>query len=212
MNKAIILSALAASLLASFAVHAADTTELKVKGTVRPNACTPTLTADGVIDYGTIPAASLKAGNKTTLAEKAINLAIVCDNAAKIAVTFTDNRAATRVPGIVSAGESANFGLGSAAGNNIGGYSVKFDTVTKDGGFAIYLGSNDSGASWATYSPYADTVGGYVSVGTGSATPAAGKVFSMGLKVQAVLNKPENMSLTQDVPLDGSATIEVRYL
>lgn len=40
----------------------------------------------------------------------------------------------------------------------------------------------------------------------------AAKVFSVKVKVQAILNKLENMSLTQDVPLDGSTAIEVKYL
>ncbi|WP_034295414.1 DUF1120 domain-containing protein [Herbaspirillum sp. RV1423] len=214
MNKHItLLSALAASLLLSAAAQAADTAELKVKGVIKPSACTPTLTASGVVDYGTMTASTLKPGIYTTLPEKQVSMTVTCDAHTKVALLFTDNRAATRVTGIVGSTERFNFGLGSVAGKNIGGYTIKFDSSTTiDGVTVANLHSTDAGATWSTNTAYADTTGTYMSFATSGTTPSAGKVFTVALNVQAVINKPENLPTTQDIPLDGSTTIEVKYL
>lgn len=41
---------------------------------------------------------------------------------------------------------------------------------------------------------------------------AWGTTLAATINVQAVSNKPENLPLNQDVPPDGSATIEIKYL
>jgi len=40
----------------------------------------------------------------------------------------------------------------------------------------------------------------------------AGQVWTFDMNLTAYLNKRENLNLTGSIPLDGSATIEVKYL
>ena len=47
---------------------------------------------------------------------------------------------------------------------------------------------------------------------TADGLPTAGEIFIYKFNLTAFLNKPENLDLTNDVPLDGSATIEVSYM
>lgn len=205
--------ALTTALLLSSTVQAVDSTELKVTGTIRPTACKPTFLYGGVIDYGTILTETLHPGAYTPLDTKKVAMSVNCSAGTKMAMSLTDNRATTRVFGIVGAIERFNFGLGSVTGKNIGGYDIKFDPLSiVDGQMASNLHSTDQGLTWTSDTSYADTTGTYISLSTDGTTPATGKVFTIVMHVRAVINKPEELPLAQNIPLDGSATIEVKYL
>ncbi|MFL9927101.1 DUF1120 domain-containing protein [Herbaspirillum lusitanum] len=220
MKNLIAASTLFAVALVSNLAHAADTAELKVKGVIKPVACTPTFAAGGVVDYGTIQASTLPAGQFKTLDKKQIDLNIKCDSPTKMAIKLADNRAASKVAGIVagvssSSEERFNFGLGTVAGKNVGGYALSMDNAATTGDSQAVSGiySANSGSSWSANNGGLDNAGNYFSFAQGGATsPAAIKTLAAKINVQAVLNKPENLPLTQDVPLDGSATLEVVYL
>lgn len=227
MKKITLLSTLAATLFVSFAAHAAETTELKVKGVVRPAACTPSFTSGGVIDYGTIPAKSLSATDYTVLTEKTIAFTVTCDGDAKVAISGTDNRASSVLAGGTTKinsvyADNYSFGLGSVGGKNIGAYIIRLMPTTFNSTNANGTASNNvdiiqsdnGGSNWAT----TGTVGAFYkarmfSFGAGgTTTPAAYKTLTGTLAVQAVLNKSTELPVTQDIQLDGSATLEVKYL
>ncbi|MFL9923147.1 DUF1120 domain-containing protein [Herbaspirillum lusitanum] len=213
MKKITLLSTVAATAFAMFtcAAYAADTAELKVKGVIKPAACTPSFSGGGVIDYGVIPASSLKADAYTTLPTKEVNLSITCDAAVKVAFKAKDNRANSVVSGIVSEAE-ANFGLGTVAGKNVGGYIINISRAsTVDGAAANNIYSLDSGKSWSNGAGNVWNNGALFGFSTGS-QPMSTKQLNAKLNVTTVLNKPANLPLTQEVPLDGSATFEVIYL
>lgn len=227
MNNVIVRSslfAIAAALVSSFAV-AGPTSELKVTGVIKPVACTPTIGAgNAIIDYGNITRAQLTRGGYTKLTTQEVDFSINCDGAVKMAVKATDNRASSKLNGLASqvsatAGENAMFGLGAAGttqvgafhfsmkqgsfnGKNAGGTNETLDTIgstdkvswtkTTSGGM-----STDRVLSWAP---------------TSSTTPGAYSSVTGKLSVVAVINKPEELPATQDINLDGSATIEVIYL
>ncbi|WP_083444687.1 DUF1120 domain-containing protein [Herbaspirillum rhizosphaerae] len=218
MNKLITLAALTSTLLASALTHAATTTELKVTGVIRPAACTPSFTGGGTIDYGVIPPNTLSATAPTVLAAKTVPFNITCDAATKIAVRAIDNRKASMVPGILATINSRYvdawaFGLGTAAGKNVGSYRVFVSSPTADGTTPDIL--SDHGGTWG-YRPGAhvrnDGTARISFAPTGSTTPGSYKVFNASLTVQAVIDQTSNLNLTSDVTLDGSATIEVQYL
>lgn len=219
MKKIALLSSLIVGSLISLMVHAADTTELKVKGVIKPNACTPVFSGGGVVDYGVIPASSLTAGQYKTLDVKQIGLNINCDSPTKMAIKLTDNRASSAVSGIVSMvsanpEEKFNFGLGMVAGKKVGGYALTMDTSTTADAKSvanIYITDRVSG-TWAPNAGGLDAINYFSFAQGGTTTPLAMKSLAIKINVQAVLNKPENLPLTQEVPLDGSATIEVIYL
>jgi len=216
MNRLAALIVLTSTLCAAAAVQAAPTVELRVTGVIRPSACTPTLGNSGVADYGTIPAKTLQPGQYKKLDVKQVSLSVTCDAAAKIALVVLDNRASSRIDGVVDsirADAAYNFGLGSVAGKNVGGYTMMLSgTSLADGQPVSTISSKDKGASWSSNAGYLDHEGAYFSFAQSGATPVALKTLAATINVQAVLNKPENLPLNQDVPLDGSATIEIKYL
>lgn len=216
MKKIALLSTLSIALLTSFGAQAADTAELKVKGVIRPAACIPSFVGGGVADYGTIPAKSLTASVYKQLADKEIPFAINCDGPAKMALKVTDNRVASAMPEATGFPVALTFGLGSVGGAKIGGYVLRFkqSDVTTDGVAATQIFSTDNNNTW-TSTGAGGTLGtdrSFSWAAAGTTTPAAYKTVSGKIMVTGYLNKPENLPLTQDIPLDGSATLEVVYL
>lgn len=216
MRKITTLSLLSAALLASFGAQAADTTELKVIGTIRPAACTPAFTGGGTFDYGTIGSKTLESGKYTKLARKEAPFTITCDAAAKVSLKITDNRSASVVADATGLGANRTFGLGTIDDKKIGGYSAYFAPagVKGDGAAVASLWSENKGSSWTAYTDATamrtDHI--YSWAATGSTTPAAYKVIAGTIAVDVAINKPEELPLTKDIPLDGSATLEVAYL
>lgn len=201
---------------------AAATTELKVSGVIKPPACTPTLAAGGVIDYGVIPAGSLNVNAPTALAEKAVGITISCSSAVKVGYRAVDNRQASMVKGVVAAagthkaiGDNGAFGLGVAGGANIGAYTLRIEpaSVAADGSTPDSLYSNNGTWTKSTTGLFGAT-GNFAKAFSlaGTTTPAAYKNITATLSVQAIIDKASNLPLAQDIQLDGSATIEVLYL
>lgn len=190
--------------------------ELKVKGTLRPSACTPTLSTDGVVDYGVIPVASLNPRYPTALSPRDMSLTVDCQEPASIALTVVDNRAMSRVPGMFddTAGSiDFTFGLGMAAGHKLGGYRISFDAgATADGRRVSGIVSSDQGASWKGNIGYLRHTGQYFSFSQDGVTASTQKLLSAPLRVQAVINSGPNLPRGEELQLDGSATIELKYL
>lgn len=196
--------------------------EMQIVTTIMPAACVPMLSGAGVVDYGTIPARVLKPGTFTELPAQSLSFNVQCDAAAKVVVRTIDNRAGTVVPGIVAnaSGNGAlddnyNFGLGSAAGKNIGGYAIIFRPASFTGDYQQMqlLYSTDNGVTWQP------SQNGFVAKNQriGWAKPGSNNVgswrtISGTVTVQPYLNKPENLSFSREILLNGSATIELSYL
>ncbi|WP_343583809.1 DUF1120 domain-containing protein [Herbaspirillum sp.] len=213
---------IATAALASASVFAGPSTELKVVGVIKPVACTPTIgNGTAVVDYGTITAGSLAAGQNKVLDPMEVPFTISCEAPVKMAVTAIDNRASSKVTGLASrvsasATETGMFGLGSASGKNIGAFhfTMKQGSFTGDGVSVDTIGSiNSATPSWSKSGNGGMSTDRMLSwAPAGTTTPGSYKLISGTIGVTAVLNKPENLSLTQDINLDGSATIEVKYL
>ncbi|MBP0596492.1 DUF1120 domain-containing protein [Herbaspirillum sp. LeCh32-8] len=216
MKRLLHMLILVAAASAAAASHAAPSVELKVTGVIRPAACTPTLAGDGVVDYGNISSATLRQGQTTALPARQVVLTVSCNAAAKIALAVVDNRSSTRLAGItdgIKAGADYNFGLGMVAGKKVGGYVLSFESgATADGRGVSGLVSSDLGNSWNGGNSFIQHEGNYYTFSDNGTQPSVQKVLSAQIKVQPVLNKAEELPLTQDVALDGSATIEVKYL
>lgn len=203
-------------------VSASTMMEMQIISTITPAACTPMLSGGGVVDYGSIPARTLKPGAITALPAESLSFTIHCDASAKVSVRAIDNRTSSVIAGIVSSGsgngtlnDSFNFGLGMAAGRGIGGYAIIFRPTSFTGDYqqAQLLFSTDNGATWQ------QSKNGFVaknqSIGwaiAGGNNIASWRNISGTLTVQPYLNKPENLPLSQDIFLNGSATIELSYL
>jgi hypothetical protein len=211
-------TAVAALLVASGAAVAGPTATLQVRGTITPAACIPTLSGDGIADFGTTSSSEIT-GDKLLLPLKTMQLAVDCAAATKIAFSVTDNRAGTAVSGISNfPGGLADFGLGKTTDDEkIGSYVIYPANPVIDGSMGTVIGSSDL-ASWhdigaeviSTYgSAGSDS---YISVASsGETTPLAFTNMTMDLGVFPFLGG-EMKNITELQYLDGNATLNFDYL
>lgn len=215
-------AALVAAALATAGTAHAQTADVSVVGTIVPAACVPTIGGGGLVDYGKIPAASLDPTGYTLLPAMELPLSVQCSAPVKLAVTATDNRASSRIPGILATlpevqGDAGNFGLGTVSGADVGGYSIrpKYDSFTADGAAVHPIFSPDGGQTgWipSTLGITHDPVHRRAWSLNGQDIPLALSNLTGTLVVRAVLNKGDELPLTNEVPIDGNATIEFVYL
>jgi hypothetical protein len=240
MKTNLIAKAAALALLgAAFAAPAAAQSTgsfnatLNVTGTLAPGACNLNFTGGDEIDYGQIPNANLSGTNYTALAEHKKTLQVMCgantpayvsvlDNRSTSAITDNDMKAAL---GDASLDDTQVFGLGTnpaVSTENIGAYTIKMspaDVVTSFGGGAVTQAAVLSSADKATWMASALPVAmsgsnaQYYSAGESAAgsTPVSGRTWTFPLTVKAALNKLNNLSVNDGVPLDGMATFTVSY-
>lgn len=211
------------AVLAPLSAQADPTAELQVKGSIRPPGCTPTLSAGGTADYGVIPMKSLNQNATTSLGSKTVSFSLNCTAKIKVALAANDNRKSS----VIAGAPSGSYGLGASAGKNIGYYSISLQNVTGDGssvstlwyssGTTIEYGAPD-GTSWTSTIPGGWSAGGpniglgrlaFTSSGT---APAAYQTISGSFVIQATIDRAVNLPSSQEIPLDGSATVEVQYL
>ncbi|MBL5884001.1 DUF1120 domain-containing protein [Lelliottia aquatilis] len=215
----------AAALVISTAnsAFAADTADLKVQGTLIMGSCTPSLSSGGVVDYGSLPIASLSDTAVNQLGDKDITLTLSCTSPTKVAWTTMDDKSSSVVdtgPKVAEAVTSpANeFGLGETADHvKLGSYGLvaNYEKVTVDSAPGHLADSVDNGATWAAevsdvYNhpdgsrliTFADTLGNPVEITT------ATDVLTVGASIQDTTT----LAITDDTPLDGQATISVKYL
>lgn len=180
------------------------------------------MTSGGIIDYGVIPASSLSTTDSTLLPEKSLPFSISCESAVKLALKVSDNRAGTVVTGLVvkvpGNGDSYNdtyaLGLGTVAGKKVGAYVIKFvqKSFKGDGVDMATIASTD-GKTWRTPSAGSGSLSEMTSwAPAGASAPKAYKTVTGTLAVGVLIDKAGNLPLTQEVPLDGSATLEMIYL
>lgn len=214
-----------AGMMGAMSSAQAQSIDVSVIGTIKPAACVPTLAGGGVIDYGDIPASTLSQTAFNVLPEKTLPISIQCDAPVKVAFRAVDNRASSRVPGATQAIHPLmtnvyNHGLGTVSGANVGGYVMSFKETgfTGDGMPLDNLVSSDGGNNWGTPGVGLDaTVSNdglhLYSWGTNhTMVPEAFQSVAGMFSVQAVLNRGSALPLANDVPLDGSATLEMVYL
>ncbi|MGY2274196.1 MULTISPECIES: DUF1120 domain-containing protein [Pseudomonas] len=202
--------------LLSGSAHAASTAELTVKGLVTPMACTPQLSSGGLVDFGKISRNDLNLTNGTRLPHKYLTLTVNCNAAGRFALRMRDNR-----DGTAHVNSEIFYGLGlDTSGNKIGVYSVSFDpkqTVVDDLAVVYGTESTTGGLAWRTANLNPIDVGsrsllGFTDVAGSTAGPSAIQTLTSTLKLEATINARQNLDLSVETPMDGSATLEVVYL
>lgn len=212
--KRIILLPLALTFAANTAI-AANSVDLRVTGTITPAACNISMTGGGDFDLGSIPAQDL---NQTTETRKDVTgktLNINCSGPTLVGFTLHDNRPDS-VPG-----PNRGLGLGfDSSGNQIGRWSLNLRTpLTVDGSAALVTRSDDNGATWYAVDNTAwpintdtyNALASFAIIGTGD-SPSPIVNASAAAYINAYINPSNNLNTSEEIIVDGSATIELVYL
>ena len=211
-----VLMPLAALALLSGTAHAASTVDLAVTGLITPMACTPLLSSGGLVDFGKISRNDLNVANGTRLPHKYLTLTVNCNAPGRFALRMRDNR-----DGTAHVNSEIFYGLGlDTRGNKIGVYSVSFDpkqTVVDELAVVYGTESTTGGLAWRPANLNPIDIGsrsllGFTDVVGSNAGPSAIQTLSSTLKLEATINARQNLDLSVETPMDGSATLEVVYL
>ncbi|NCE83902.1 DUF1120 domain-containing protein [Pseudomonas sp. Q1] len=196
--------------------NAASTVELTVTGLITPMACTPLLPGGGLVDFGKISQKDLNQATGTRLPLKYLTLTVSCNAPGRYALRMRDNR-----DGTAHVNSEIYYGLGlDNSGGKIGVYSVSFDpkqTVVDDLPQIYGTESTTGGVAWRTANSNPIDIGsrsllGFTDMLGSVAGPSAIQNLSTTLKLEAVINAKQNLDLSTETPMDGSATLEVVYL
>ena len=208
MNKTLNTLLVAMLLTASASTFAASSVDLTVTGIITPSACEPTLSQGGLVDYGKISAKDLNADKATYLDTKTLQLALTCDAATLAAVEAKDNRAGSSF----ITGDSLEFGLGLINGNEkLGSMNMRLLAPIADGATARTIESYDSGSTWGLARDL--TTDNILTVtDTATVAPIPFQTWTSDLYISPRIAPTNSLTLTNEVAIDGSVTLTVRYL
>ena len=230
MKKILLASTLALCVTSAFAAD--PSAVLNVKGTLTNAACTPELGNGGVVDYGFIRLGELSATEVNQIGQKNIDLKINCTSDTKVGFSISDDRYSSKVSsikidkayfdGTTTTNSSNNFGAGVTADNvKIGSWalSAKTDSITADGNAVDFIQSlgyaEVSDMVWtsnATKGVIAPTGQVYTAAASGTLEPVAFKTATFPLVTTLAIQDTTTLAITDDTPVDGQATITLRYL
>lgn len=207
MNKS--LNTLFAALLIASAgnVMAASSVDLTVKGLITPSACEPNLSNGGVADIGKISAKDLNADQPTNLAQQNLQLTVTCDAATLMAMELTDNRPGSNYEDYIGA-----YGLGLINGTEkLGDMEIRIINPVADSVAAKMIASQDGGLTW--FSDRYFMRDNILSVANTSAdVPIPVQLFTGDLYIAPRIAPTSGLTLNNEVDIDGSATLTVKYL
>jgi len=209
---------IAAAVLISTAPYAfaASSTDLTVKGTITPLACSPTLSNSGLVNYGKISRQDLSVDRRTRLRDQTLDLSIQCNAPARFALMMHDNRDGSTV-----VNSEIYYGLNhDGSGNKVGLYSLNFDpatTVVDDLPQVFRTDSTTGGIAWSSSNSRSIPIGarsylGFTDVAGSNAGPIAIQSLTSRVILETVISPTSELDLSTDVQLDGSATLDVVYL
>ncbi|MGX5796834.1 DUF1120 domain-containing protein [Pseudomonas sp. E2-15] len=190
-------------------VFAASSIDLTVQGLITPSACAPNLSSGGIIDHGKVAAKDLKLDNWTLLSKHSLQLEITCDAPTLLGLQGIDNQGNSHDP-------LNSYGLGLVDGKKLGNYVLVFVNPTADGAPISVLESRDNGLTWRENFPGdiwpASYLASFGDRSTGNWAPTPVQHLTSELRVETLIAPTAGMNLTNEVPINGSATLEVKYL
>lgn len=213
-----VATAMVASLV-SIAAHARDV-DIRVGGSVEPDACRVSLSSDGRIDYGNVSATTLNALAATRLPVKPMTLSIACGAATRVGIATIDGRTGSvdaDAAALIGVDTSYLFGVGEIDGKTIGAYRIPRAAAAPiaDGQTATAIVSDNSGQSWQTSAATAARPGIRITAWApvGAQSPGAWRTVVYPMQIEMAI-APRNAlpNLGDTVPIDGLATFTIVYL
>ncbi|AZE87748.1 DUF1120 domain-containing protein [Pseudomonas orientalis] len=189
---------------------AASSVDLTIKGSIVPSACTPAISGGGTVDYGKIAAKDLNVDKETALPTQNLQFSVSCEAATLMAVRPLDNRLGSSSGDL----DYEKFGLGliNNGTEKLGYVVVRFlNTQTVDDQPASSVSSNQKEGPWMYNRYWAHELYLAPSLPGGTA-PIPAKLWTAELRIAAKIAPTNELTLTGEVPLDGSVTVEVVYL
>lgn len=207
MNKLFVGALTSATLLlASTTTFAASTVDLTVTGLIVPSACTPSLSSGGVIDHGKISAKDLNTDNPTVIGNHTLTMTVLCEGQTLIALQSEDNRKGSSI-------SNGDYGLGLINGTEkLGHYHLRIANPIADGVPVQSIASQNGQDNWYLERFWDPTL--YMSVADMSdpAQPVPVQELLLDLQVDTSINRTDGLDLSNEVQIDGSATLTVIYL
>lgn len=206
---------IAAVVLASVGhVIAASSVDLSVKGSITPAACTPTLSGGGVVDHGKIAFKDLNRTGETQLPVATLRLSVSCTTSTLFAVKSTDNRSGSSSE---QNGTTSGFGVGFVNGSvKVGFYLLKMNNSMADGVTHAVIESAN-GQTWFDAFDNSQMwqplwMRSFKSSSGGGVAPMPVKDMQTDLIVETRIARSLDLPADQEIPIDGSATLDVVYL
>ncbi|KRP64252.1 hypothetical protein TU82_18290 [Pseudomonas orientalis] len=196
------------ALAATAEAGAASYVDLMVTGRVTPDACHVELSEDGSIEYGKIPARSLHSDEFTVLPSRTLELHVQCARPMLFALVGVDNRADS------SLAPDFFYGLGiniHVPDERLGSVGLAFRNPVGDAQPLQVLSSLNDGETW-TPDPNAYPRAYMAFALPGDRQPDFLSQLTTQLQVETAINFSRYLTLDQEVPLDGSIVLDLRYL
>ena len=186
---------------------AASSVDLTVRGLITPSACEPALSNGGVYDIGKISAKDLNADTPTNLPQHTLQMTVTCDAATLMALEAQDNRAGSDFNNDIM-----EFGLGMInTSEKLGAMTLHLVNALADSVAARTIASTDGGLTWITErNLMRDNI---VSVADNTTVaPLPVQVFTTDLVISPKIAPASTLTLNNEVNIDGSVTLTVKYL
>jgi hypothetical protein len=188
---------------------AASSVDLRVKGSITPSACTPSLSNGGLVDYGKLSMQDLDPTGLTELPKVTFKMAVNCEGRSLFALAVNDNRSPTL-------GATTTFRLGAISPTLwIGHYYIGMKNILPDDPAAYAIYSLNNGSTWQynhSEEVIANSLLAFGNLSSGAMAPIPLTDISLDLQVEPIIFPKSTIPAGQTIPLDGSATFELRYL
>lgn len=185
---------------------AASNTDLSVKGIITPASCTPSLSDGGIVDHGKLTASDLHPDKPTSLQAGEMLLEVQCEGPTFFTLTTEDSRAGS------SAINPAHHGLGMVNDDQkLGSVAFGlFDPVADNLPVQTIL-SRDGGATWYPSSYLGHAALTAFAAPSGPTTPMALQTLSARLRAFTMIAPASDLTLLDEIPIDGLAVMQLKY-
>ncbi|MCA2024459.1 DUF1120 domain-containing protein [Enterobacter sp. K16B] len=220
MKKIILATAIA---LCTTSALAAETTVMKVEGTLTSSTCDALLGNGGVFDYGTLSLGELSTTENNKFAQRSLPVTITCTAPTKVGLRMLDNRSESNAGIPVQINEYSmsatyyTYGVGSTSkGVKIGSYGLLLSNAVADGKTVSIIVRNDDWNAdlWKSTSsvPRSDDFNTMSFAAAGTTTPVAITQANFDFLTRLVIRDTTSLAITDDTALDGQATMTLVYL
>jgi len=194
------------ALLLCPAAFAASHTELLVQGAITPSACAPVISGAGTVDFGKVSVKDLNAQTYTELPRETLRLSVRCDGPTFFTLNTLDNRAGT------AASHFSWHGLGTTPNDEkVGDAGLGLYLPVADGVPVRTITSRDGGVTWMPSVMLSHTLLTAVASSDGI-VPIAVRELDAQIRLITHIAPAQSLTLTDEVPIDGHATVQVNYL